>query len=177
MMFGSSIFLQRYLYWRGVFFVTGFQQETIWCEGVFFFQRAELVWLVVKTLNRQHTFFCIVIFSQVWSGVRTWLGIYSMPSGELRHHFHQFTKMAGMPRISLLFLTVIWFATVWVIWKERNNRVFKNTMSDPTRLIEQVNLISFLWLKSKQVVLAYTYQDWWRLALDKISTNRPNRPF
>jgi len=65
------------------------------------------------------------IFSVLWSNVRTRLGIYLVPSRELRHHFIQFTKMAGMPRSSHLSLTAIWFATVWVIWKEWNNRVFK----------------------------------------------------
>jgi hypothetical protein len=70
--------------------------------------------------------------------------------------------MAGMPRTTHLFLTVIWFATVWVIWKERNNHVFQNTISDPSMLVEKVKLNSFLWLKSKQVAFAYSYHDWWR---------------
>jgi len=78
-----------------------------------------------------------------------WLGISLVPSDELRHHFIQFAKMAGMPRFSHLFLRIIWFATVWMIWKEMNNRIFQNTISTPFILIEKVKLNSFLWLKSK----------------------------
>jgi len=72
-----------------------------------------------------------------------WLGISFVPSGELRHHFIQFTKMMGMQRSSYLFFRIIWFATVWVIWKKRNNRVFQNTVSTPFTLIEKVKLNSF----------------------------------
>ena len=86
--------------------------------------------------SASHLFLHCVTYSQVWSNVRNWLGIYSTPSGELQHHFIQFTKMAGMPRTTHLFLTVIWFATVWVIWKKRNNRVFQNTISNPSILTE-----------------------------------------
>ena len=101
-------------------------------------------------------------FSALWSKMLSWLGIYSVPSGELRHHFIQFTKMAGMPRSSHLFFTVIWFATVWVIWKEQNNRVFRNTTATSYFLHEKVKLNSFLWLKSNRAALAYSYTDWWK---------------
>jgi len=76
-----------------------------------------------------------------------------VPSGELRHHFIQFTKMAGIPRASHLYSKIIWFATVCVIWKERNHRVFQNTVSTPFILIDKIKLHSFLWLKTKQTPL------------------------
>ena len=69
--------------------------------------------------------------------------------------------MAGMPRFSHLFLRIIWLASVWVIWKEMNNRPFQNTVSNPSILIEKVKLNSILWLKSKQVFFSYSYHDWW----------------
>jgi len=50
-----------------------------------------------------HLFLHCNTFSVLWTLVRSWLGIFSVPSGEFRHHFTQFTKMAGMPRSSHLF--------------------------------------------------------------------------
>ena len=70
--------------------------------------------------------------------------------------------MAGLPRSTYLHLRVIWFASVWVIWKERNNRVFNNVVSTPAVLLEKVKLNSFLWLKSKQTPFSYSYHDWWK---------------
>jgi len=70
--------------------------------------------------------------------------------------------MAGLPRFTHTFLKVIWFASVWVIWKERNNRVFQNAVTIPSVLVEQVKLNSFLWLKSTRANFVYRYHDWWQ---------------
>jgi len=64
--------------------------------------------------------------------------------------------------LSYILGLLIWFATVWAIWKEMNNRVFQNTVSDPANLIEIVKRNSYLWLRSKQVAFAYSYHDWWK---------------
>jgi hypothetical protein len=109
-----------------------------------------------------HLFLHCNIFGSLWSLVTNWLGISYVSSAELRSHFIQFTKMAGMPRVSHLYFRIIWFATIWVIWKERNNRIFQNTVTAPLVLIDKIKLHSFLWLKSKQVDFAYSYLDWWK---------------
>jgi len=114
---------------------------------------------VDTTENVVHLFLQCKFSGDLWSHVFNWLGISFVSAGELRQHFTHFTKMAGMPLFSHLFFMIIWFATFWVIWKERNNRTFQNTISTPFTLIEKVKIISFLWLKSKQVALAYSYQD------------------
>jgi len=100
------------------------------------------------------------IFSSLWSHVWHWLGISSVFSSELRQHYVQVTKMAGLPRFTHSFFTIIWFASIWVIWKERNHRVFQNMVSNSSTTIEKVKLNSFLWLKSKQATFCYSYHDW-----------------
>jgi len=51
--------------------------------------------------------------------------------------------MAGLPRVTHSFLRIIWFASVWAIWMERNNRVFHTTACDYSILAEKVKLHSF----------------------------------
>jgi hypothetical protein len=108
-----------------------------------------------------HLFFACDIFTSLWFHVWLWLGISSVSSGDLRQHFIQFTNMAGMPRSTLVYFRIIWFASVWVLWKERNDRVFQNVASDTSTLMAKVKLNSSLWLKSKQGLFSYSYHDWW----------------
>ena len=106
-----------------------------------------------------HLFLHCTLSVDLWAMVWNWLGISFANAGELRQHFLQFTKMAGMPFSTHYFFRTIWFATIWVLWKERNNRIFQNMVSSPSTLIEIVKRCSFLWLRS---ALAYDYHDWWK---------------
>jgi len=81
-----------------------------------------------------HLFLGCDTFSSLWGRVLHWLGISLVLSGDIRHHFTQFTNMADLPSATHSFLKIIWFASVWAIWKERNNRVFQNTVSDSSIL-------------------------------------------
>jgi len=77
-----------------------------------------------STESPVHLFIHCSFSGELWALVWNWLGILVVHAGELLHHFILFTMMAGMPISSRLYFRIIWFATVWVIWKEQNNRVF-----------------------------------------------------
>lgn len=115
---------------------------------------------VHETVN--HLFIGCDIFSSLWTHVLHWLCISSVLSGDIRQHLFQFTNMAGLPRATYSFLKIIWFASVWAIWKERNNRVFQNMACDSSIIVEKVKLNSFLWLKSSKALFSYSYHDWWK---------------
>ena len=115
---------------------------------------------VLETAN--HLFTDCNIFNSLWAQVLHWLGISSVLSGNIRQHFMQFSNMPGLPRATHSFLKTIWFASVWDIWKERNNRVFQNMACDSSIIVEKVKLNSFLWLKSSQVLFSYSYHEWWK---------------
>jgi len=110
----------------------------------------------------KHLFLYCDIFGSLWSHIWCWLHICSVMPCDIRHHFTHFTTMAGLPRFTYSFLKIIWCAFVWVLWKERNNRVFQLTDSTIATLVEKVKLHSFLWLKSKQGTFSYSYHDWWK---------------
>jgi hypothetical protein len=72
-----------------------------------------------------HHFLQCTLSADLWALVMNWLGISFVHAGDLRHHFLQFTRMARMPIYSHLFFRIIWFATIWVLWKERTTMYFK----------------------------------------------------
>jgi hypothetical protein len=131
-------------------------------QGVLSFADTSCVYGCASSESAEHLFLHCTMANKMWALVCKWLGISFVLAGELRNHYIQFTKMAGMPLFTRLYFNIIWFATVWVIWKDRNHRVFQNTISDPTNLIELVKCNSYLWLRSKQVAFGYSYHDWWK---------------
>ena len=111
--------------------------------------------------TEDHLFVVCDIYGTIWNLLWQWLGISHVAADEIREHFIQFTDMAGMPRSSYPFFKVIWLGCVWVIWKERNDRIFNNVASDPVTLIDKGKLNSFLWLKFNNATFLFNYHEWW----------------
>ena len=103
-----------------------------------------------------HLFLGCNVFRQVW------LGISFVCPGHIKDHYIQFTHLAGLPRASYYYLKVMWLASIWVIWKDRNNCIFKNTVIDPHSMLDKVKRSSFLWLSSNSIPLDFSFHDWWR---------------
>jgi len=101
-------------------------------------------------------------FGMVWHRIYQWLGISFTAPASASDHLYHFGHLAGLPRLSHSFMTVIWMATVWVIWKERNNRIFNQKIDTLDHSVDKVKFMSFSWLQANMPTFAYSYNDWWR---------------
>jgi hypothetical protein len=101
-------------------------------------------------------------FGIMWQLIYKWVGISFISPDLVVDHFYHFGHLAGLPRYTYIYFQVIWHSTVWVIWKERNNRVFKHKAQDLIKLLDYVRFMSFSWLKAKLLSSAFSYNDWWR---------------
>ncbi|CAJ2637040.1 unnamed protein product [Trifolium pratense] len=90
--------------------------------------------------SAHHLFLSCSIAGSLWDLVRAWIGISLVDSTSLRDHFVQFTASSGGSRARRSFLQLVWLACVWVLWTERNHR---------------------LWLKTTNITLALNYHSWW----------------
>jgi hypothetical protein len=97
----------------------------------------------------------------LWALVRSWIGFSSADAQTLPDHFVQFTHSAGGSRARRAFLHLIWLACAWVVWNERNQRLFRSTASSVTHLLDKVKLFSFRWLKTTSVTLVSNLYCWW----------------
>jgi len=104
----------------------------------------------------------LVNFERVWFLICHWLGVSFVSLGYIKDHYSQFIQLMELPRSTHFYLKVIWFVCVWTIWKERDNRVFTDTVIDPLCIVEKLKLNSFLWLSSNYVPIAFGFHDWWR---------------
>ncbi|CAJ2637778.1 unnamed protein product [Trifolium pratense] len=113
------------------------------------------------TESVHHLFLSCSIAVSLWDLVCAWAGISSMEFTTLHDHFVQFTASAGVSRARRSFLQLLWLVCVWVIWTQRNHRLFKGSTGTPHLLLDKIKLFSFRWLKSTSITLALNYHSWW----------------
>ena len=109
-----------------------------------------------------HLLFHCPHFGVVWHRIFRWLGISFIAPASTFDNLQQFCHLAGFSRAIHVFLTVNWMATVWVIWKERNNMIFNQKIDTLDHLVDNNKLMSFSWLKANKPTYAFSYHDWWR---------------
>jgi hypothetical protein len=56
---------------------------------------------------------------------------------------------------------VVWLASCWIIWKERNNRVFAHKGVSVKVLLNKVKTTCWWWLKSRKKSFSYDLNVWW----------------
>ncbi|GAU51356.1 hypothetical protein TSUD_413040, partial [Trifolium subterraneum] len=111
--------------------------------------------------SAHHLFISCSIFGSLWPLVCSRIGITLEDFTSIRDHFVQFTSLAGGSRKRRSFLQLFWLACVWVVWRERNHRLFRGSACSVHHQLDKIKLISFRWLKATSVTLASNYHSWW----------------
>jgi len=79
------------------------------------------------------------VFAPLWQQVRDWIGFDAVDSNNITDHLVQFTYMTGIGKAKHSFLQLIWILCTWVVWIERNNRLFNNIVTIFPLLLERLN--------------------------------------
>ncbi|MCI18448.1 tether containing UBX domain for GLUT4, partial [Trifolium medium] len=111
--------------------------------------------------SAQHLFLSCNTFGSLWSLVRSWIGFSSVDSHTLSDHFVQFTYSAGDLRARRSFMQLIWLVCVWVMWNERNHRLFRGSANSLHQMLDKIKIFSYRWLKATSSTLALNYHSWW----------------
>ena len=101
------------------------------------------------------------LFGTIWNHIFRWIGVSSVLPSDVISLFNQFNFIGGAVKSRRVLLQVIWFAKVWEIWKERNNRVFNDKNSSIPQVVDKIKSLTFMWLKEKYVSLPANYHGWW----------------
>ncbi|GAU23422.1 hypothetical protein TSUD_331200 [Trifolium subterraneum] len=109
--------------------------------------------------SAHHLFISCSIFGSLWPLVCSWIDI--TLEDFIHDHFVQFMSSASGSRKRRSFLQLIWLACVWVVWTERNHRLFRGSACSAHHQLDKIKLISFRWLKATSVTLASNYHSWW----------------
>jgi len=77
----------------------------------------------------QHLLLSCPFYAALWGKIQYWLGVSTTELFGVSAHFYQFVHSVGGLRACRSFMQLIWICCLWVIWNERNSRVFKNKES------------------------------------------------
>jgi len=108
----------------------------------------------------QHLFISCRSFGFLWPLVQSWIGFSAADPQSLLDHFIQFVYATGGLKARRSFLQLNWLICVWVLWKERNNKIFNNSESFIPQLREKVKHYSYWWMKAKNVNFLFGYHCW-----------------
>ncbi|XP_024634593.1 uncharacterized protein [Medicago truncatula] len=115
----------------------------------------------VHVETADHLFLSCTTFASLWQQVRDWIGVLGVDHNIITDHLVQFTHLAGVGKAKRSFLQLIWLLSAWVLWSERNTRIFNNFINLVPQLLDKVKLLSLGWLKANKVVFVYDTQRWW----------------
>lgn len=113
-----------------------------------------------KEENANHIFFECLIAMVAWSEILRWLSLSSVFHNSIVLHFHQFAGLLRCGRVSKDRPSVIWFVCIWVLWRMRNEKVFRRIEGGALSFIEDIQLIAWKWIKSKAHGFNYAFYQW-----------------
>ncbi|GAU12549.1 hypothetical protein TSUD_182630 [Trifolium subterraneum] len=102
--------------------------------------------------SAHHVFISCSMFGSLWSIVSSWVGSATVTPQTLSDHFVQFTTSAGGTRVRRSFMQLIWLAYVWVVWTERNHRLFRGSTNSSLHMLDKIKTFSFRWLTAKSCI-------------------------
>jgi len=113
----------------------------------------------VEDLN--HLFLSCPSFGALWLLLRAWLGVKGVESQVISDHFLQFIHYVGDLKLRRSFFHLIWLLGVWVLWNDRNDRLFRNKQSSIPHMLDKVKSSSLWWLKTSNVAFSFGTHNWW----------------
>jgi len=96
----------------------------------------------VEDLN--HLFLSCPFSEALWPLVRDWFSVVGAETQVISDHFSQFIHYAGDRKSRRSFFHLIWLLCVWVLSKERNDKLFRNIHSFLPHMLDNVKSYS-LW--------------------------------
>jgi hypothetical protein len=107
----------------------------------------------------QHLFILCDFASHVWKAIFRRLGIVIILPSNISVLFDCFVAAAGTRQARVGF-SLIWHATVWMIWRSRNNIIFSNGVLDPEEVVDAIKLAAWKWGLSRHKIPICLFYEW-----------------
>jgi hypothetical protein len=95
----------------------------------------------------------------IWYEIFRWLGIVVIIPPSLEVLFEVVRGAAKNKKTRNGFL-LIWHATIWTIWRARNNVIFANGVFNPKEMVDEVKVLSWKWSLVRLKVTPCLFYEW-----------------
>lgn len=106
-----------------------------------------------------HLFLHCEFASLIWRKVFDWLGINFITPQDLFTHFACWSDEAKPRRIRKA-CWLVWNATIWMIWKERNARIFKFQTKHFDEVVDEIKAVAWFWALSRLRIVSCLFYEW-----------------
>ena len=113
-----------------------------------------------KEEDRDHLFFQCDYYGRLWLLLSHWFCVVTVLHGNLSTHANQFSALGGFSKKSRTTFAIVWISALYVIWKDRNRRIFQNQFDHLEHLLERVKLQTYWWLKANFINFGFDYPFW-----------------
>jgi hypothetical protein len=96
-----------------------------------------------------HLFLTCQFSKGVWSEIANWVGKNIAIVTACWNHFLLFGNLVNLKKGGGRVSRLIWLATMWSIWKHRNNVIFNGATPDATTLLNEIKYVAWFWLSSR----------------------------
>ena len=55
---------------------------------------------------------------------------------------------------------MIWQVTIWVLWKVRNDKIFKGTNCGFEEIVEEIKVLSWRWVLERMKIPVCLFYEW-----------------
>ncbi|XP_058752766.1 uncharacterized protein LOC131625944 [Vicia villosa] len=110
--------------------------------------------------SASHLFFDCPLYSAAWHKILSWLNISPALHNSAPSHLCQFTRLLGRGRVRDKIFSVLRFACIWILWKKRTKKIFRNSSGSTDVWIEEIQVVAWKWLKSKLYGFNYSLSQW-----------------
>ena len=108
-----------------------------------------------------HLFLKCEFFGSIWHLLHPWLGISTTIPSYMGCHAQQYFGAHAFKKEVCSCFRVVWMTCLWVIWKERNSRIFNNKAPSQDHLLDSIKLHSWWWLKAPKSSFYFNFRCWY----------------
>jgi hypothetical protein len=107
------------------------------------------IFCTLNVEDSEHLFLGCQFSKAIWNAVARWLGKNIQTGVDRWNHFLLFGDLVRLKKGGGRISRLIWLVTMWSIWKHRNEVIFKGVTPDAIALLNNIKMISWLWLSNR----------------------------